>query len=217
VGGAPASYDADTTVNYELGFKGNAFDKRLALDIDAFYIKWRKIQLSGLSSISTVYIFNGGEARSQGFETTLTYRPIRQLSLTGNLAYIDAVLDGDLPSASSTFGRDGDRLPDTPKWAGLLSADYHFALSADWTGSFGADYRYVSDRPGELAATRYTMPAYHTIDLRAGLQRGRYSINLFANNISNERAYLSTFLMSSVRRVTVNTPRTIGLMLSAQL
>ena len=56
-----------------------------------------------------------------------------------------------------------------------------------------------------------------TIDLRAGLQRGRYSINLFANNISDERAYLSTFLMSSVRRVTVNTPRTIGLMLSAQL
>jgi outer membrane receptor protein involved in Fe transport len=43
--GTPSSFDPDTAVSYEAGFKGETADRSLGLDLAVFHIDWDKIQL----------------------------------------------------------------------------------------------------------------------------------------------------------------------------
>ena len=66
----PRSYDADTITSYEVGLKTDV-GRRLSLDLAAFHLNWKDIQLFtvidnfGLNA-------NGGKAVSNGIEGTLT-------------------------------------------------------------------------------------------------------------------------------------------------
>jgi iron complex outermembrane recepter protein len=125
--GTPTSYGSDTTLNYELGLKGETEGRTFAFDVAAFHIDWDDIQL--LARVNGVGInTNAGGAESDGVEATLMVRPVDHLkfSLTG--AYTDAKLTEDTDELL-VGGREGDRLPYTPKLSYSASADY------DWPNS----------------------------------------------------------------------------------
>lgn len=212
IAGTPNSYGPDTTTNYEAGLKAQLLDKTLTLDLAAYYIKWSQIQVFGLSSIGTSYTFNGGSAHAEGIESSVVYRPFRGLTINANAALSDPRLDVALPPPHTA--KAGAALPDTPRWAAQIGADYRFPLVADWDGSVGASYSYVGDRQGTFTTPRYTLPAYSTVDLRVGVERGRYRVGIFANNVTDSRGYLSDILLT-VREITVTTPRTVGVSLSS--
>ncbi|MFC3215723.1 hypothetical protein [Novosphingobium panipatense] len=68
---------------------------------------------------------------------------------------------------------------------------------------------------------QYELPDYVAIDLRAGLDVGRFEIQLFSCNITDERAQLSaaTVLSSAggPAQATMMQPRTIGISLGSHL
>ena len=76
-GGAstPLSYGPDKVTNYEAGVKTELFDRRLALDLAAFYIDWKNVQLNQLSPFGTSFYTNAGKAVSKGVEATADWRP----------------------------------------------------------------------------------------------------------------------------------------------
>jgi iron complex outermembrane receptor protein len=212
--GGFATYDSDKVTSYEIGTKGTLFDNKLTIDLAGFYVDWRDIQVLGINPVTGInYYSNAGKARSKGVEAALVYRVSKGLSLNGNLAYTDATFRS--PIAAPTFATPGDRLPNTPRFSAQAGADYTVPLSNRLDASFGASYRHVGFRYAEVAADattpRFRLPAYDTLDLRAGLAIDGYTFDLFARNVTNKRAYLGGQSFATIEVVGVNRPREIGI------
>jgi iron complex outermembrane recepter protein len=197
VGGVPLEYGPDKTENYEIGLKGEAFDRILSFDSSVYYIDWKNIQLD-LENLTTgqTYYANGSRAKSQGVELSVDVRPLRGLTMSTWVTWNDAELTQDLPPASTVYGAAGDRLPYSSRFSGNFSVDEEFALTTDLTGFVGGSESYVGDREGiftglpGVPAPRQSFPAYAKTDLRAGLKYASWHWNLFVTNVADRRGVL---------------------------
>jgi iron complex outermembrane recepter protein len=219
--GVPATYQPDTLTNYEIGYKASLLDHTVTLDLSAFDIEWHHIQIG--ETIGGVFTTgNGSDARSSGFEAAVTWAPVHGLNLTANFAYTDAHLTDNAPGIN---GVAGDRLPDSPKLAANVGADYDFPLTAQIGGFVGASTHYQGNRVTDFVSTsppgyeRPVLPAYTTVDLRSGVTRGGLEFTLYLKNVGNEHGlnYLTSTMLDGVSppyAVSVIQPRTVGLSLS---
>ncbi|MES2056552.1 MAG: TonB-dependent receptor [Pseudomonadota bacterium] len=192
----PAQYRSDSLWNYELGARMDLFDRKLLLDVTAFYIDWSDIQLR-LTSGQLNYADNAGSARSYGVEASATLRPIDGVSLTSSLTYLNAKLSDSFdpdPSAPGPVVPRGSTLPGASKWqlSNVLGYEHRDAAS---TWSFLLSHRYVSRAPGALVAggvlSGAELGGYHLFNLRAGVSDDRYGITLFVDNIGDSRGVTS--------------------------
>jgi len=194
--GAPTTYNSDSTLNYELGFKGENDARTFAWDVTAFHIDWDDIQL--LAVIAGIGVnTNAGTAKSDGVEVSLGIYPTDQLKLSLSGAYTDATLTEDADPIL-VGGRDGDHLPYTPKTSYTVGADYNWPLEGDQSAYLGASYSHLDDVPAAFSATylatygdqRY-FPSYDMVDLRAGWDFGKVSVELFGRNLTNDEGRTS--------------------------
>jgi iron complex outermembrane receptor protein len=222
VAGADPSVGPDTLVNYEVGVKADLFEKAVSLELSAFLIDWKDIQVLQLTADGLGYQGNAAKARSRGVEASALYRPFRGLQIAGNVTYLDAYLTQALTAPLSLVGRDGEQLPSAPRWAGSLSVDYDFQLGGDWSGFVGASWRYTGDRKGDFRSIfapsrpRAELEAYDAIDLRAGVKYRQWALSAYAKNIADERGYIAAFPQGNVTSVSLTQPRTFGLTLSTE-
>jgi len=230
--GVNSTYNADRTVNYEVGVKSYFLDRKLYAELSAFYINWTKIQLLGLNVDDEEFYVNAGGAVSQGFEAATQYHPFRDLNLTATLDYTDAHLTDNDAFEVGIDGRDGERLPFTPRLSGSFSFDYSHALVRDWKGNIGADYSYQGDRltsfqstlsfPPSFSDPRYprpVLPGYGVVNLHLGVDTGRIQGTLFVKNLFDKRAFTSAGSTtldnnSPLYSVAVIQPLTIGVSLA---
>jgi outer membrane receptor protein involved in Fe transport len=215
--GIPPEYASDDTQNYEIGLKGSFFDRALTLDVSAYYIDWKDIQLSLITPQRLAYNDNGSRARSEGLEVSMEARPLNGLSIAAWLSWNDAVLVEDLPLASTVRAFDGDRLPYSGRLSGNLAVDQQFPIRGAVTGFAGATLRYVDDRQGVFTATgaRQTLPSYVQTDLQSGLRYDAWTATFFVSNLTDKRGVL----VGGVGALppygfTYIQPRTIGLSLA---
>ena len=228
--GTPTSYGSDTLTSYEVGVKGQTADRTFSIDADVFYIDWKNIQLLAVVNgfgINT----NAGGARSEGAEVTATVRPLRGLDLSVNGAYTRARLVND--TSSLVGGKAGDALPFTPKYSVNLNGDYSWSLGAKTTAFAGASSRFLANQPGAFdnafrTANGYQrqLPSYTVVDLRAGVDFGRFGLELYAKNVGNAEGKTSTGAATAnggplnpagAISTGVIRPRTVGLALTAAL
>lgn len=218
---APRTFSPTKLTNYELGLKAASPDNRLTFDVSAFYIDWTKIPLTTVSGVFA-FIGSGSTAESRGLEATIAYTPVRGLNLSANFAYTDAKLTKDTPPP--TNGKDGDRLPYSPKWNVSLNGDYDFPLRGGWNGFVGASYRSIGARMADFnfdGTPRQVVPGYHTVDLRAGATRDQWTVSAYVKNVTNERGIvllgtplLNPFTGMAPETASIITPRMFGISVS---
>lgn len=85
----PPAFGPDTVWSYELGGKFKFFDK-LQINLAAFRIDWKDIQVTTTLSCAQAFTSNGGGARSEGGELSVEYQPVNSLYLYLNSSYINA-------------------------------------------------------------------------------------------------------------------------------
>ncbi len=85
----PPAFGPDTVWSYELGGKFRLFN-RLQINLAAFRIDWKDVQVTTTLTCGQGFTANGGKARSEGGEMSVEYRPIDPLYLYMNASYIDA-------------------------------------------------------------------------------------------------------------------------------
>ena len=196
IGSIPARYDHDTVVNYELGLKGVLADNTVSFDVAAFLIDWSDIQLQNTDSATQfTYYTNGGNARSQGLEGTVEWRPLDGFSITANVTFLDASLEDALPTftdADSLIGNSGDQLPGSPEFSGNLGVQQDFHLTSGLDGYVGANWSYVGERKADFlnsASTvpRFELPDYSQVDLRAGVATtSGWHLDAYIRNVLDE-------------------------------
>lgn len=187
----PNQFDSDKTINYEAGLKGTFFDRMLSVDLAAFYIDWRDVQITvSFPSGGVAYNVtdNAGRAVSKGLEWTFSLNPVRGLNLTALGSYTDAKLTRDAPGIG---GFDGDRLPYVPKFSSTVSATYEFPVSDDITASINGSWSHVSNQFSSYTLTpslsHLPFPGYDTYAAQIGLKTGDFGVLLYGKNLSDKR------------------------------
>jgi outer membrane receptor protein involved in Fe transport len=214
-------YKSDSTINYEAGIKSSQLDNRLSVDVAAFLIKWRDVQLSQAID-GFDFTGNGGSATSKGLEWSLGLTPVDGLNLTLTGAYVHAYLTANAPAAG---GFDGDELPYVPKISNSLDAAYTWKAFADYNAFAGATWSYIGSRVIDfdvitvpvtdmpLALPRPALGGYNTINLRAGLDNGHWSFELYCKNLADSRgltAYGGDSAPNFGGTIEYQQPRTVG-------
>jgi outer membrane receptor protein involved in Fe transport len=213
----PCQYGPDKTLNYELGMKGDVLDRLFTYDASIYYIDWKDIQIQAFNEASgSTFNTNGSRAKSQGIELSLESRPVTGMTLALWGSWDDAELTEAFP-AGPLYGVAGDRLPLSSRFSSNFSLDQKFDLTNQIIGSVGGSVGYTGNRLGLFTPTaaRAEYPGYAKIDLRGGLQRRDWSLNLYANNVADKRASLSggTGFFPPYSVVYIQ-PRTVGMTLT---
>jgi iron complex outermembrane receptor protein len=126
------SFDPETVDSYELGWKGQLFDRRLTFALAAFYADYTDIQIPG--SVGAVV---GGVQTFIGITTNAGKATFKGLEFEGNLV------------AARDFGVDGDSL--NFSWA-LGYLDAKFDRFIDSRGIDVADRRSIQNTPDLTAS-----------------------------------------------------------------
>ncbi len=213
----PRTYGSDRLTSYELGVKagGGPADK-FSLDLSGFYLDWKDIQLFLVVNNFGIN-GNGGTAVSKGLEFAASAFPASGLVFSLNGAYTNAKLTEDTDPIVG--GTDGDPLPYVPEWAFALSADYEWTVKGSSRAHVGASVGYTGDRTvafSQRAADGSILQAagFTTLDLRASVYHGRWSVELYGKNLTNERGIISIDaagpLPNGALGLSLIRPRTIG-------
>lgn len=226
----PASFDPDTVINYEVGFKGETADRIFSIDLAAFHIDWKNIQLLTVVNGFGLNI-NGSSAKSNGVEFTATVRPTRGVVVSANGAYTRAKLTGDAPA--QVGGLKGDRLPFNPPFSISVNADYSWKIGSGADAFIGGSVRALSRQTADFDATfraangrQRRVPAYEVADVRAGVDFGRFEVEAFVRNLGNAHGTTSVGSVTTsglpaspngALETGVIRPRTFGLSLTAGL
>ena len=215
VPGLPSGSDPDKTNNYELGLKGDFLNHTLTVDTSLYYISWRKLQLMLYNAtVAQYYNTNGSAAKSEGVELSVKSRPLPGLTISGWVAWDEAVLTQPFPVGASAYGATGDRLPYSPRISGSISLDQQFPIAAELTGEAGISESYIGDRIGNFtgSAVRQVLPPYAQTNLHASIKYRTWTGELYINNATDKRGAL----IGGIGEFPPNyfsyiTPRTVGL------
>ncbi|MBC2666081.1 TonB-dependent receptor [Novosphingobium flavum] len=199
-----APYTADRLTNYEVGLKTSWLDRRLTVNLSAFYEDWSKVQigLTTPNSNGVLSIYNVGSARVKGIEGDFNLR-LGQLTLSGSGAYTDGKTKADFCNIGASGNPDcslgiyiasGTRLPVQPQFKANATARYAFDwgeyrpyLQASANHQSGTDAYFVQPVPGALWQTA----GFTTFDFSIGAKIGRWSWEAFALNAFDKRGILS--------------------------
>lgn len=216
--GVPTTFKSDSLTSYEVGYKGDYLDRALSVEAAVYDIRWNDLQQNFVVGGVGV-IVNAGKAQVQGVELSTTYRLTPQWKLIGKAAYTDAKFSEGAPGLGAVAG---DKLPNSPSFAGSLQLNHTFAVASN-PAYVGVGYRYTGERnagiPGGTSLPSYKMPAYSLVDMQGGVDIGRFNIGMFVRNVFDKRAQLSAYTaflpLGGNSLVSVAQPRTFGLTVSS--
>jgi len=191
---------AETSDNYEIGYKGDFFNRHLTWNSTAFYEEFHNYQSSREDPITQLKELQSvPEVTTKGIETEIAARPFTGLTITTSGAY-DIAQSNNFPGAAcysnqtvaggcvgSLQDLSGARLSNAPKWSGNANADYEFVLHDDLTAFVDVNYQYQSLVYFNTSLDPNSVQkGYGLTDLSIGAQNDHYKLTLFVNNVANQ-------------------------------
>src|SRR5262249_29256970 len=182
---------------------------------------------------------NGGPYMVKGFETSVIARPIPELTITaaanwnhselteearllwgdGTAIDFSALTDSSGQPLSNPGGTKGNPLAGAPPFQGNIRVRYEFPVgprqgfvqvAALRQGhSLATTDRLTKDLQGNSIA--YDLEGFTTYDAAIGVSGDVWSVQLYGQNLGDERAQLYANARQWYKAVTVNRPRTLGL------
>jgi iron complex outermembrane recepter protein len=219
---APATFSSDSVWNYEVGEKSELLDKRLILNVSAYYERWTNPQIAtNLAGFGITA--NGADARIYGFEAELQALLSPEWTLGLNAGYTNAEFTAD--SAITGFPS-GYSIPDIPDFTASATLRWRHPLTDNLaiTGSLEGDYIGTrTDQPYGQTLTLLNistylvhLPAYGFLNARLGFAGEQWTASLYVNNLTNKEALLDpqpqiVLQDTAFMRYIVNQPITVGL------
>ncbi len=181
------SWTDETAWNYEVGAKSLIAGGRGSINVSAFYMDIRDLQLIVTAgSCSSRLVFNVPKARSQGLEIEIDATPSDNFDFSVAAAFNNSELRSTLTSTSSTGQvsvvsgiEEGKRLPSVPQIQLTGAATYRWPVGSNATGFVTGSYRHIGSRFTQID------------DHAAGV--GTVNLNSFAPNTIGGPLTRSTF------------------------
>jgi len=208
---------------WELGMKGMFLDHRLQLNSAAFYYDYTDLQQgrsvpAGTSGFTLVYE-NAASAEIKGVEGELSWLATEKLRIDASATYLDSQFTDYVttdpfdtvfqqlglipPDVDLSQQLAGNRLVQSPKWSWSLGGTLDFmATDGGWTGlaTLNAVFRdkvYFSQfNHDALSQDSVTTLNANILFTAPG---GQWTINAWGKNLTDETAYMGTFILNSSR------------------
>jgi iron complex outermembrane receptor protein len=212
----PFSMDTDDVTNYELGWKLDLLDGNLRFNGDVFYVEIDDMQVGIFdTNISNLFFSdNAADAEVKGVEGDITWLPGFATGLTvgGGFSWLDTEITESLVT---NFVVKGDDLAFAPELQVTANARYEWSLSS---GKLAHVMTYVSYsdtvQTDIVAANSIELDDWTLWGATAGISDDQWTAELYAENLTDERAEVSGNAIFNRSRVTVARPRTVGMRFS---
>ncbi len=180
------AYDPEYLWNIEVGSRGWFMNGRLSTNLSVFYSRREDMQVStSFQSDPTdplTFLFftdNAASGENYGLELETRYLATRQLTLHASLGLLEARFRDFVSADSDLSGRDQAHAP-----------GYQFALGMEYRADNGLFGRLdVTGRDGFYFSDSHDQQSesYELVHLKAGYQADTWTVNVFANNLLDER------------------------------
>ena len=195
--------EPETSDAFEVGLKNTLLNGALTLNIAAFYAKYHNFQANNPDTLvingvsSTIARFtNAGTVSTRGVEVDLSYRPSRDLTISGGAAYTDAHIDQFNPPPVRTpndIVANGTTLPFAPKFKGSLSADYRIRTGGPVDVSLNVQGTYQSSQslfltPDPVVRAATNIGAYGIVNAGVSIvdPDDRYKLSFVVRNLFDQ-------------------------------
>ncbi len=216
-------YDSDFLTNYEVGWKTTWAQNRLRFNGALFLQTWEEFQYSFLGANGLTEIQNGVDAEIAGIEADISWAATDNLTFTASATSLASETKADICDEGDCVNQlrapAGTELPVTPDFKANLTARYEFNL-ANWNAFVQGTLVHQSDSGIDLrtdeAAILGRLPLYTTFDVSGGIAFGNASLDLYIDNVSDERAIITRYAECATPVCggqpydVPNQPRTIG-------
>ncbi|MEM6582273.1 MAG: TonB-dependent receptor [Pseudomonadota bacterium] len=184
---AITTFDEETLINYEIGFKSLALDGRLTARVAIFYMDREDQQVSGSVVIPLEegvtdfigYTSNAAEGENYGAEIEVDWLATDALQLWGNLGLLKTEFDEYV----NEFGEDlsGREQAYAPAYQYSVGARYNFPLDTFVRLELeGMDDFYLSDDHNEQT------DGYDVVNAAVGIEREAWSLILWGRNLADK-------------------------------
>jgi outer membrane receptor protein involved in Fe transport len=185
------SYDPETSWTYELGGRYEMFDRKFSLTYALFYSRINDIQIVMLEGQGTSgrTVKNAGKSESKGFELSLKYVPLQNLSLYADYGFADArFVDYE---AAEEVDYSGNHIPFAPQHTLSLGAGYVYnfangSLIDRLTGNIqyaGVGKIYWTESNKDYKGEELYQPFYGLVNGSIAAERGAFTLELWAKNL----------------------------------
>ena len=221
-----AEVRTDELKNYEFGWKTRLMDNQLQFNGSAFFVDISDLQTTIFDpSVGTNLLFssNAANAEVKGVEADFVYAPrdIDGLTLSGAVSVLDSSIKEILQQNASggitiAIAPTGSALAYAPSFQGNLRARYEWAEnSGGWTPHVQAQATYSAKSFSDIVViNRADQDSYFVASAAAGMRNDRFGVELFVDNIGDERAEVNNNFNFNRERITINRPRTFGMRVS---
>ncbi len=214
----PQIYQPDFLKNYEVGWKMTLADGRVRFNGAAYFMDWDDLQLTRFD-IANFGSFLGLTANTDGaqiwgIEGELQWLISDPWMVTLAASYNQAELSEDFfvgtTDPTPAAPKDTD-LPFTPDLKYTVISRYEFTMS-DRDSYVQGSWSWTDDSWNDLfVAARVKQDSYGILNASIGTSFGDSSVELYAQNLTDENAEILRYNRAGDNRVTANRPRTIGL------
>jgi iron complex outermembrane receptor protein len=236
--GAPPSaksYGPDNVWNYEAGEKARLMAGRITVNADVYYDSWSQIQQLLLLQCGDEYYANAGNGRTFGPEFEFIGKITQNLSLSVDGVYNDAeithpsailaanIFDNAQPgtiSTCSSVAKCTVPILNVPKYTANASLTYTKPIFGAYIFTARIVDSYVGPVVDESFYPIINLPIYDIVNIRFGIDNRKWSANLFVNNLTNARPWLSSnntsfqFNSPTYVRISTDQPLTGGVEIS---
>lgn len=204
----PASFEPESVWSYEVGTKYETPDRVFSGEIAGFISRYSDMQTTVIASgLGLSYTDNVGKANIKGIDWSFRVRPLDWFSFGATGAFFDTEVVSVTPNSAYIAG---DRLNYIPHSNYSLFAEFETELKDGVDGRLRVDYNrrgssVLSQRTARLVATNETL---HLLNARGSVSWDRYRVDLYCDNILNERGETYPNPVAFATRVA---PLTVGL------
>jgi iron complex outermembrane receptor protein len=231
------AYGGEKVNSVEIGAKGDLFDGRARYTAAIFYSEYEDYQVpvnfeayntitGEVETITNAPWVNVDEAVQEGFEADFRMLVTDRWMVYGGITYTNVEFtDGALPCTDpsqppvgpdnryNTCDADGEVASAQPEWTGVLQTEYtfpqFFANSEAYVSAL-LNYRGDIEVPGDVTG-RLDSDDFTTLDLFTGLRADKWTLQLFAKNVTDEDGVLAKRpVTDNYNELTVTAPRTLG-------
>jgi len=228
------NYGPDTTVNYEVGVKGNHFGVNYSVDV--YYIDWTNVQVNVSTPTFGYYaVVNGKSAVSKGFEGELNGALPYGFAWSLGYALTDARLTADIIGAGNEFthipaveGLKGAFLPGVPYSSVNLALSNTTSVGPNmtWSNRITGYYQSMTYNGVTPGVQYLTMDPFCLWGISSSLDWKAMNVTLFVKNLFNAEGVTGVFSQAysgsdvaanfygNDSRETIVVPRTVGVSLS---
>ncbi len=250
------TYVPDKVQNYEIGGKFSMLDRTLQLNLAAYMIDWKNIQITVFDqNISNqTFTTNLLDARIKGIEGDLTWRATPEFTINSAFSFNDSELkkyrkntkvlrplggplalspkfqfnvrlhwekemaSGLTPFVNLGFHHVGKSISDV-----IDNVDIRYQSSNPTLGyaaSIPVTYNGVLVRPGDVIRPipgAQQLDSYNTVAASFGVSKDEWRIEIFGDNLTDERPELYKNGNDGELRTTTSRPRSVGLRFSYKI